>query len=357
MKAKYTSIRHCTSRLISSSGLIIAGTVLSFALNSCGVPRSVGAGRVESRSKTPKIENMAGKTPASQSIEEYENLVLQAKNEKNKDVAKTNVQTVPESISETRLPSLQEQMQALSKEQSDMKFKITGMQSDISEIKESLEEIKNALRPIVGKQSNNVTAGENLVTPSKPVNTNDNIILPDELIENQKTQIKPSPKKQIKAKSSNTVTIKNSTANTSRETPVKMVSNIIENNDSKTVSDTPADMTAALNAFADKNYNAAISQMTQIMNEAKSAASKSECSYWIGESYFNLKDYPQAINYYSKVLKNGKSDRHDDAQAKLGESLLRTGQVNEAKSAFQNLIIRYPGSEYVPIARKMLQQL
>jgi TolA-binding protein len=57
------------------------------------------------------------------------------------------------------------------------------------------------------------------------------------------------------------------------------------------------------------------------------------------------------------VFEYRNTSKADDAQLKIGLSYLKMGQRGRAKAEFDKLIDRYPGSEYVPRARKYLSEI
>jgi TolA-binding protein len=83
----------------------------------------------------------------------------------------------------------------------------------------------------------------------------------------------------------------------------------------------------------------------------------SKCNYWLGESHFGLNQYDKAISYFDKVLKSGSASKKDDAMIMIAEAQVRSGKINEAKKMFNSFITVYPQSQFVPRAKKMLQQL
>jgi len=83
----------------------------------------------------------------------------------------------------------------------------------------------------------------------------------------------------------------------------------------------------------------------------------SKCNYWLGESHFGLGQYDDAIAYFQKVISSKNADKKADAFIMIAESNIRSGKVNEAKKVFTTFINNYPNSQYIPRAKKMLQQL
>ena len=81
------------------------------------------------------------------------------------------------------------------------------------------------------------------------------------------------------------------------------------------------------------------------------------CQYWIGESYYGLRNYNQAIAEFEKVFSFANSNKIDDAQLKLGVCYLRLGDKAQARNEFDRLLSAYPSSEYKPVAQRYIARL
>jgi TolA-binding protein len=83
----------------------------------------------------------------------------------------------------------------------------------------------------------------------------------------------------------------------------------------------------------------------------------SNCHYWIGESYNGMGNYQQAIQEFSTVLRYSSSYKLDDALIMSGVCYLKLGDSATARQQFQELVSRYPESEYAPTAMRYLGKL
>jgi len=70
-----------------------------------------------------------------------------------------------------------------------------------------------------------------------------------------------------------------------------------------------------------------------------------------------MSDYDKSIEFMNKVLNSQDSQYLDGARIRKAEANLKSGKIIEAKADYQALIRNHPSSNYVPKARKMLQQL
>jgi tol-pal system protein YbgF len=113
----------------------------------------------------------------------------------------------------------------------------------------------------------------------------------------------------------------------------------------------------ALQAYRSKNYRDAIQKFEALLATDSRHSLSDNCEYWIGESYYDLQNYQQAIVAFEKVFTHPKSNKDDSAQLKLGMCYLRLNEKEKAKEEFQKLVRDYPASEYAGIAKRFIGQL
>ena len=106
-----------------------------------------------------------------------------------------------------------------------------------------------------------------------------------------------------------------------------------------------------------RHYQEAIQKFEVLLAENTKNSLSDNCQYWIGESYWGLGKYQQAIDAFEKVFSFIKSNKEDAAQLKLGLCYLRLNDNERAKQEFQKLIDNYPTSEYVSSARRAIAQM
>ncbi len=111
---------------------------------------------------------------------------------------------------------------------------------------------------------------------------------------------------------------------------------------------------AALDTYNAHRYREAIDQFSALLTENSSHSLADNCQYWIGECYYGLGNYTQAIAEFEKVYSYSKSNKIDAAILKLGLSYKKLGNDEMARSQFEQLIANYPKSEYVSLARRYL---
>ncbi len=123
----------------------------------------------------------------------------------------------------------------------------------------------------------------------------------------------------------------------------------------------PADMTgayeAALSLYKAKNYPDAIDQFQGLLKAGIKDDLASNCHYWIGESYYGLKKYDEAIQNFEMVFDYKKSSKKAASQLMIGNSYLASGNMVAAKEAYQKVVSGYPSSSYVEKAQQKLAKI
>jgi len=113
---------------------------------------------------------------------------------------------------------------------------------------------------------------------------------------------------------------------------------------------------AALDLFHQHQYQEATNQFEQLLASNSSHSYADNAQYWIGECYYALGKYNEAIMAFEKVMSFPQSNKNDYALFKLGQCYSKLGDSESAKREFQQLIDTYPESELVPRARRYLSQ-
>jgi len=112
----------------------------------------------------------------------------------------------------------------------------------------------------------------------------------------------------------------------------------------------------AFQLYKERNYLDAIQRFNELILEDSNHKLSDNCQYWIGECYYDMGNFEQAIVSFEKVFSFTNSNKDDDAQLKLGICYHRLDQSEKAKEEFQRLITYYPDSEFVSIARSYLNK-
>lgn len=111
----------------------------------------------------------------------------------------------------------------------------------------------------------------------------------------------------------------------------------------------------AVGKFNNKSYRDVISDMQTLLNTGIKDDYADNCHYWIGLSYYQLKDYPTAVEHLKQVSNYRFSEKKDDAQIIIAQAYDKMGEREKALAEYKKLIDMYPTSEYVGRARTRLR--
>jgi len=114
---------------------------------------------------------------------------------------------------------------------------------------------------------------------------------------------------------------------------------------------------AGRESYDARQYDRAIAQFTQLLETAPEDELADNAQFWIGECYWGLGKYRQALTAFSKVFVYAETEKADDAQFKIARCHLELEEPDKARAAFQKLLDEYTDSEYAPTARRGLQDL
>ena len=78
------------------------------------------------------------------------------------------------------------------------------------------------------------------------------------------------------------------------------------------------------------------------------------CQYWIGEAFYAMGNYYQAIAEFQKVLPLENSNKSNDAQLMIGISLIKAGEPEVARTEL-NTVVNFAGNS--PSAQKAMRYL
>lgn len=106
------------------------------------------------------------------------------------------------------------------------------------------------------------------------------------------------------------------------------------------------------------NYQGAIGAFQGFIAKYPKSTLAPRAQYWIGDSYFNLRDFKNAIASQQKlVAAYPDSSSVPDALLNMASSQLESGDAPAARKSMDSLIARYPSSEAAEKARRRLANL
>jgi tol-pal system protein YbgF len=112
---------------------------------------------------------------------------------------------------------------------------------------------------------------------------------------------------------------------------------------------------AAYQDLSRGNHELALMGFQEVLSRYPSSELADNAQYWIGEVYYDQKDYAAALEQFRKVEENYPTgDKVPASLLKIGKSLRELGQTAEARRALQSLVERFPSTEEARLARDML---
>jgi tol-pal system protein YbgF len=124
----------------------------------------------------------------------------------------------------------------------------------------------------------------------------------------------------------------------------------------------PASETQAYEAAQNQrrmgNYQAAIVAFLAFVSQYPKSSLAHRAQYWIGDSYYNLRDFKNAIANQQKVVSTySDSASVPDALLNIASSHIELGDTVAARKDMDTLVSRYPTSEAAEKARRRLASL
>jgi tol-pal system protein YbgF len=113
----------------------------------------------------------------------------------------------------------------------------------------------------------------------------------------------------------------------------------------------------ALQLFRDRKYRDALRGFEGVLTSGVEQSLADNCRYWIGESYYGLHKYRDALSQFKTVLELQRSGKKADAQFMIGNCYVALGDKASARDAFQKVISDYPVSPLAERAKSKVAHL
>ncbi|MFQ5864453.1 MAG: tol-pal system YbgF family protein [bacterium] len=113
----------------------------------------------------------------------------------------------------------------------------------------------------------------------------------------------------------------------------------------------------ALDDVYDHQHVKAITRFRELLRLEDTDNLADNCQYWIGECYYAMGNFEQAVAEFEKVFAFENNNKADDAQFMIGMALIKLGDLNLAQLELQNLLTFYQQSEYAARAERQLFEL
>ncbi len=111
----------------------------------------------------------------------------------------------------------------------------------------------------------------------------------------------------------------------------------------------------AANLFKKGDYVRAVDSFNDFLRDYPSSQLASNAQYWIGMSYFNLRDFRNAQAAQEALIKRfPESAKVPDALLAIASIQTEQGDAGSARNTLEDIIARYPGTEAAGKARTRL---
>ena len=125
--------------------------------------------------------------------------------------------------------------------------------------------------------------------------------------------------------------------------------------------DTAAETSAYESAFAlfrENNFAGAIAAFRGFLKTYPDGTLASNAQYWMGYSYYALKDYKTALAHQQKlILAYPKSAKVPDAMLNIANNQIALENLPAARKMLDELVARYPGTNAAELAARRLSTL
>ena len=115
---------------------------------------------------------------------------------------------------------------------------------------------------------------------------------------------------------------------------------------------------AAFNLMKQGLYERSVKAFREFIGARPQSALAGNAQYWIGEAYYVLRDFKQAIEEFTKVLNDySDSAKVPDALLKIGYTQYELGAHDKAREALNQVIARYPNTTVAKSAEQRLAKM
>lgn len=114
----------------------------------------------------------------------------------------------------------------------------------------------------------------------------------------------------------------------------------------------------AYNDYLNGRYDMAVTGFQKFTKDFPTASLVPNAYYWLGESYYNLKDYVRAMQAYEQVVaEHPASEKVPSALYKIGLCASETGDTGKAKKYLKRVLEEFSVSEEAKLAKTKLAEI
>ncbi len=115
---------------------------------------------------------------------------------------------------------------------------------------------------------------------------------------------------------------------------------------------------AAFQTLRAGRYAEAAGDFEQFLLDYPEAPLAANARYWLGESYYVVRDFNNALEHFERVIANHPaSNKRPDALLKIGFVHFEQGRMDQARTALEQVIAEFPDSTAANLARQRLDQI
>jgi tol-pal system protein YbgF len=114
---------------------------------------------------------------------------------------------------------------------------------------------------------------------------------------------------------------------------------------------------AALSLYNGRNYKGALEQFQALLSSGSAGKLADNCQYWIGESYYGLGKYSEALQAFKGVIEQKRSSKIAYAYLMMGNCEAMLGNKDAAREAYNKVASEFPTSPVAGKAQAKLSKL
>lgn len=114
---------------------------------------------------------------------------------------------------------------------------------------------------------------------------------------------------------------------------------------------------ATLSLVEQQSFQRAIAEFERLIATHPQHPLADNCQYWIGQCYYDLGRYDEAIAAFLKVFSFAATDKYDDAHLMICKSYIALGERAAARAELSSFLLHHPTSEYRAVAQALLRRL
>lgn len=124
-----------------------------------------------------------------------------------------------------------------------------------------------------------------------------------------------------------------------------------------TYADASSGYEAALAKYRAKDFEGSITDFQALIDGNIEQRYVDNCHYWIGESYYGLRQYQNALKQFKTVLGMTRSEKKADATLMSGNCAAMLGDAAAAREAYEKVVADFPTSSLVEKAKDKLAKM